>query len=83
MSFHTQMDWQTERVQALLEEYLLHFVSANQRDWVHHLDVAQFCYNLQKSESAHHSPFKIMMGRQPLASAPLWHGETSKSLVNH
>lgn len=55
-SLHLQTDGQTERVNALLEEYLRHFVSANQKDWVHHLDVAQFCYNLQRSESSHHSP---------------------------
>lgn len=36
---------QTERMNALLEEYLRHFVSANQKNWVQLLDVAQFCYN--------------------------------------
>lgn len=30
---------------ALLEEYLRHFVNANQKNWVQLLDVAQFCYN--------------------------------------
>ena len=55
-SFHPQTDGQTERVNALLEEYLRHFVSANQKDWVRLLDVAQFCYNLQRSEASGHSP---------------------------
>lgn len=41
------MDGQTERVNNLLESYLRHFVSANQKDWVRLLDVAQFSYNLQ------------------------------------
>ena len=45
-SFHSQTDWQTERVNALLELYLRHFVSSNQKDWAKFLDVAQFSYNL-------------------------------------
>lgn len=57
-SFHPQTDGQTERVNALLEEYLRHFVSANQKDWVRLLDVALFCYNLQRSEASGHSPFE-------------------------
>lgn len=42
-SLHPQTGGQTERVNALLEEYLRHFVSANQKDWVRLLDVALFC----------------------------------------
>ena len=64
-SFHPQTDGQTERINGMLEEYLRHFVSANQRDWVDLLDAAQFCYNLQKSESSGHSPFEVATGQQP------------------
>ena len=39
-SFHSQTDGQTEKVNALLELYLRHFVSANQKDWAKLLDVA-------------------------------------------
>lgn len=39
-SFHPQSNGQTERVNALLELCLRHFVSANQRDWAKLLDVA-------------------------------------------
>ena len=45
-SFHPQSDAQTERLNALLELYFRHYVSANQRDWAKLLDVAQFSYNL-------------------------------------
>lgn len=65
-SFHPQSDGQTERVNGLLECYLRHFVSANQRDWAKILDVAQFSYNLQRSESTGRSPFELATGRQPL-----------------
>ena len=40
-SFHPQADGQTERVNALLELYLRHFVSANQKDWAKLLDRAR------------------------------------------
>ncbi|GJU98174.1 putative nucleotidyltransferase, ribonuclease H [Tanacetum coccineum] len=65
-SFHPQTDGQTERVNALLELYLRHYVSANQHDWAKLLDVAQFSYNMQQSEATGKSPFEFVTGRQPL-----------------
>ncbi|KAL6312677.1 hypothetical protein AAG906_039747 [Vitis piasezkii] len=61
-SFHPQTDGQTERVNALLELYLRHFVSANQKDWAKLLDVAQFSYNLQRSEATNKSLFQVRKG---------------------
>ncbi|KAG8379886.1 hypothetical protein BUALT_Bualt07G0135900 [Buddleja alternifolia] len=65
-SFHPQTDGQTERVNALLECYLRHFVSANQHDWAKIFDVAQVSYNLQRSEATGKSPFELATGQQPL-----------------
>ena len=65
-SMHPQTDGQTERVNALLETYLQHYVSATQRDWPKLLDVAQFSYNLQRSGATNQSPFEIVTGQQPL-----------------
>ena len=70
-SFHPQSDGQTERVNALLEIYLRYYVSANQRLWAKLLDIAQFSYNLQKSESMGQSPFEVVMGQQPLTPSSL------------
>ncbi|GKD70918.1 putative nucleotidyltransferase, ribonuclease H, partial [Tanacetum coccineum] len=66
MSFHPQTDGQTERVNALLELYLRHYVSANQHDWAKLLDVSQFSYNMQRSKATGKSPFELVTGRQPL-----------------
>ncbi|KAL5775969.1 hypothetical protein ACOSP7_013526 [Xanthoceras sorbifolium] len=63
---HPQTDGQTERINALLEEYLRHYVTASQRNWVELLDVAQFCYNLHKSSATGMSPAELCMGFQPL-----------------
>ncbi|RVW69340.1 Transposon Tf2-2 polyprotein [Vitis vinifera] len=37
---HPQTDGQTERINALLEEYLRHYVTATQKNWVDLLDTA-------------------------------------------
>ncbi|KAG8382501.1 hypothetical protein BUALT_Bualt05G0083800 [Buddleja alternifolia] len=66
VNFHPQTDGQTEKVNALLECYLRHFVSANQHDWAKILDVAQFSNNLQRSEATGKSPFELATGQQPL-----------------
>ncbi|KAK3009781.1 hypothetical protein RJ639_014299 [Escallonia herrerae] len=78
-SFHPQANGHTERVNALLECYLWHFVSANQTDWARLLDVAQFSYNLMRSEATNQSPFGIAIGQQlltPLALASNYKGRS-------
>ncbi|KAH6793421.1 hypothetical protein C2S52_003898 [Perilla frutescens var. hirtella] len=65
-SFHPQSDGQTERFNSMLEEYLRHFVSANQKDWVKLLDAAQLCFNAQKCSTTNGTPFEICTGQQPL-----------------
>lgn len=69
----------TERVNALLEEYLRHFFSANQNNWVNLLDVAQFLYNLKRSDATNRSPFELATGRQPTTPHTLAVGYTGNS----
>ncbi|KAL0456485.1 UNVERIFIED_CONTAM: Transposon Tf2-11 polyprotein [Sesamum latifolium] len=64
-SYHPQSDDQTERFNSMLEEYLRHFVRGTQKDWVKLLDVAQLCFNSQKSSSTNKSAFEIVTGQQP------------------
>ncbi|KAL1104405.1 hypothetical protein V6Z11_D04G064600 [Gossypium hirsutum] len=52
-NIHPQTDGQTERVNALLEAYLRHYVSATQRNW-------------SKFGATNQSPFEIVTGQQPL-----------------
>ncbi|KAK3025434.1 hypothetical protein RJ639_042160 [Escallonia herrerae] len=65
-SYHPESDGQTERFNSMLEEYLRHFVSATQKNWVKLLDVAQLCFNSCKSSSTGKSAFEIVNGQQPL-----------------
>ncbi|KAG6480490.1 hypothetical protein ZIOFF_063990 [Zingiber officinale] len=62
---HPQTDGQTERINHVLEEYLRHYVTASQKNWLGLLDSAQFCYNLHKSSATEKSPFEIVLGEQP------------------
>ncbi|KAK3033183.1 hypothetical protein RJ639_036975 [Escallonia herrerae] len=62
----SESDGQTERFNSMLEEYLCHFVSATQKNWVKLLDVAQLCFNSRKSSSTGKSAFEIVNGQQPL-----------------
>ncbi|CAA0814075.1 Unknown protein [Striga hermonthica] len=64
-AYHPQTDSQTERMNQLLDEYLRHYVTASQDNWVELLDMAQFCYNLHKSSATGMSPFELAYGQQP------------------
>lgn len=70
-SFHPQSNGQTEWVNVVLELYLRHYVSAHQQDWTEPLNLAQFSYNLQRSESNGKSPFEIVTGQQPLTPSAI------------
>ncbi|KAK4390461.1 Transposon Ty3-G Gag-Pol polyprotein [Sesamum angolense] len=56
----------TESVNALVEDYLRHYVLASQQNWVDLLDVAQLCYNLHKLSAMGMSPFELVCGQQPM-----------------
>ena len=62
---HPQIDGQTERINALLVEYLRHYVTTTQKNWVDLMDIAQLCYNLQRSSATGMSPFELAIGVQP------------------
>ncbi|RVX13375.1 Transposon Ty3-I Gag-Pol polyprotein [Vitis vinifera] len=62
---HPQTDGQTEKINALLKEYLRHYVTATQKNWVDLMDTAQLCYNLQRSSATGMSPFELAIRVQP------------------
>ncbi|CAH9133677.1 unnamed protein product [Cuscuta epithymum] len=67
IAYHPQTEGQTERMNALLEEYLRHYVTASQKNWLELLDVAHFCYNLHQTSTTGMTPFESALGFQPLA----------------
>jgi hypothetical protein len=64
-AYHPESDGQTERVNQILENYLRHFVSHRQDDWVALLSVAEFSYNNHASSTTMQSPFSIWYGEHP------------------
>ncbi|KAL0449308.1 UNVERIFIED_CONTAM: hypothetical protein Slati_1487200 [Sesamum latifolium] len=66
LSYHPQSDARLNAFNSTLEEYLRHFVRDTKKDWVQLLDVAQLCFNAQKSLSTNKSAFEIVTGQQPL-----------------
>ena len=65
MSFHPQTDGQTERFNAVMEEYLRHYVNYHQDDWVTWLPLCEFAANNATSETTGESPFFANSGRDP------------------
>lgn len=64
-AFHPQTDGQVERINALLEDYLSHFVSEEQSDWAKWLPIAEFSYNNTPSSSTKFTPFFTQEGYHP------------------
>jgi hypothetical protein len=64
-AFHPQTDGQTERVNAVMEQYLRMHVNYLQDDWVEWLPLAEFAANNHASETTGACPFFGMYGATP------------------
>ena len=76
-SFHPETDGQTERVNAVMEQYLRAYVSHLQEDWSTWLPLAEFAANNQASETTGASPFFGMHGFDPK-----WHVDLTPTAPN-
>ena len=68
---HPQIDGQTERVNQSLEYYIHCYVQADQKDWVDHIDMQEFCYNSSKHSTIGFSPFELATRKQVLTPLAL------------
>ena len=64
-AFHPETDGQTERANAVMEQYLRAHVSYLQDDWVTWLPMAEFTANNSTSETTRVSPFLANYGQHP------------------
>ena len=62
---HPQIDGQTEQVNQMLEEYLRHYVTVAQTNWLELLKPAQLSYNLHRNSAIGMSPFEVAIRFQP------------------
>ncbi|KAH0610717.1 uncharacterized protein H6S33_011144 [Morchella sextelata] len=73
-AFHPETDGQTERLNAVMEQYLRGYVSYQEDDWVKWLPMAEFSTNNQVTASTRATPFFANYGFH------LWFTVTIKSL---
>ena len=66
MPNHPETDGQTERINAILEQYLRAYINYLQDDWETWLHLAEFAANNQASETTGMSPFFTTNGQDPL-----------------
>lgn len=64
-AFHPQTDGQTERVNAILEQYLRGYISYQQDNWFDFLALAEFAYNNSVSATTKVTPFFANYGYNP------------------
>jgi len=62
---HPQTDGQTERVNAILEQYLRCFINERQNNWADLLPFAEFSYNNSLQQSINQTPFFANYGFNP------------------
>ena len=70
-AFHPETDGQTERINAIMEQYLRGYVNYQQDDWVRYLHLAEFAANNQVSDTLGISPFFANLGFHPRCSFEL------------
>jgi len=78
-SHHPQTDGQTERVNAVMEDYLRHYVGANQTDWEEHLAMAEFAYNNSYHTAIQTTPFLLNYGFEPLTPLSVLSEEATRN----
>jgi len=76
-AFHPQTDGQTERMNAVMEQYLQSYVNYLQDDWADWLPIAEFASNNHISDTTAVSPFFANLGYDPR-----WQFDLSASLPN-
>jgi hypothetical protein len=62
MAFHPETDSQTERVNAIMEQYLWAYCNYQQDNWKQLLPIAEFCYNNTQLETTRVTPFYANYG---------------------
>jgi hypothetical protein len=65
MAFYPEMDGQTERTNATLEQYLWVYCNYQQDNWKTLLPIGEICYNNMKSKTLGVIPFYVNFGYHP------------------
>ena len=69
-AYHPETDGQTERTNQIMEQYLRHYVSFRQDNWVTLLPMAQLAYNNNESSTTELLPFFANFGKHAKTLLP-------------
>ena len=64
-AYHPQSDGQTERMNAVLEDMLRHYINPSQDNWEDLLPLAEFAINNAFNKSIQDTPFHVNYGKHP------------------
>ena len=67
-AYHPQTDGQTERLNAIAEEYIRHYANYQQDNWARLLPTAQMAYNSTTISTTGISPFYANYGYNPVTT---------------
>ena len=81
-AYHPQTDGQSERFNAVMEQYLQAYVYYKQDNWVTYLPMAEFAVNNQFSETIKATPFMANYGFLPRFTIDLQPQATSKVIFD-
>jgi transposase InsO family protein len=70
LAYHPETDGQTERLNAILEQYLRAYMNFAQDDWVDWLPLAEFAANNATSETTGYTPSTPALASNPVRLAP-------------
>jgi hypothetical protein len=65
MTFHPQINDQTEKVNGVLNQYLKNYVGVNKKNWGEHLGLVEFYYNSITHLMTKMFSFELTLGRKP------------------
>ena len=67
----------------MLEEYLRHYVTTTQTNWLELHEPAQLSYNLHRSSTTRMSPFEVAIGFQPRTPLNVLASEQPRRSLSH
>ncbi len=50
----------------VIQQILKNYVTADQQDWVDHLELIKFCFNNSEDSVTRSTPFQMVMGKSPI-----------------
>ena len=81
-AYHPETDGQTERANRTIRQYLRHYITNNQTNWVQLLPIAELALNNLVSSATGTTPFFANFGRHPnLMDTPLNNPRSQKAIT--